>query len=68
MLGGEGSALGVLWGVGTTITPASLAVPMPGYNCLTDLLEIQMKDIVLAIIIGFTLCAALLHGFGALFF
>lgn len=67
MLGGEGGGVGGLWGV-PTITPASLAAPMLGYNCLTDLLEIQMKDIVLAIIIGLTLCAALLHGFGALFF
>jgi hypothetical protein len=39
MGGGGGGALGVLWGV-PTITTISAALPMLGYNHLTDLLEI----------------------------
>jgi hypothetical protein len=41
---------------------------MPGYNYLTNLLEVQMKDVLLAIAIGLALCAALLHGLDALFY
>lgn len=40
---------------------------MPGYNYLTNLLEIQMKDTLLAIAIGITMCALLLHWLDALF-
>ncbi len=53
---------------GTTIITSSAAPPMLGYNYLTDLLEIQMKDIVAAVVIGLVLCAVLLHGLDALFY
>jgi hypothetical protein len=51
-----------------TITTISAALPMLGYNHLTDLLEIQMKDIVTAVVIGLVLCAVFLHGLDALFY
>jgi hypothetical protein len=67
MGGGGGGALGVLWGV-PTITTIPAALPMPCYNHLTNLLEIQMKDTLLAVAIGLTTCALLLHWLDALFY
>ena len=66
MLGGGGGCGGPVGG--TTIITSSAAPPMLGYNYLTDLLEIQMKDIVAAVVIGLVLCAVLLHGLDALFY
>lgn len=62
---GEGGGVGGPRGV-STIMPASLALPMPGYNYLTDLLEIQMKDTILAIVIGLALTALALQYFDIL--
>ena len=41
---------------------------MSCYNHPTNLLEIQMKDIIAAVVIGLVLCAVLLHGLDALFY
>ena len=57
--------LGVPAGV-PTIIPASPAPPLPGYNYLTDLLEIQMKDIITAIVIGLALAALAMQYFDIL--
>ena len=67
-MGAGGTPLGVPAGVVTTITPSSPATAMPGYNQPTNLLEIHMKDILAAVVIGLALCAALLHGLDALFY
>jgi hypothetical protein len=66
MGGGGGTPMGGRVGV-PTITCHSTALPCPCYNHLTNLLEIQMKDTLLAIAIGLTMCALLLHWLDALF-
>jgi hypothetical protein len=59
--------LGGLWGV-PTIIASSTSLPASCYNHLTNLLEIYMKDILAAVVIGLALCAVLLHGLDALFY
>ena len=66
-VGAGGTPMGGLWGV-PTITTSSTAPPAPCYNHLTNLLEIYMKDILAAVVIGLALCAVLLHGLDALFY
>jgi hypothetical protein len=47
---------------------SSTSLPASCYNHLTNLLEIYMKDILAAVVIGLALCAVLLHGLDALFY
>jgi hypothetical protein len=49
-----------------TITCHSTALPCPRYNYLTDLLEIQMKDIITAVVIGLALTVLALAYFDIL--
>jgi hypothetical protein len=49
-----------------TITCRSPALPCSRYNYLTDLLEIQMKDIITAVVIGLTLTVLALAYFDIL--
>lgn len=66
-MGGGGYPLGVPAGVPTIISSSTRSA-MLGYNRPTNLLEIQMKDVLAAVVIGLALCAALLHGLDALFY